>query len=82
MGRYISVNINYLIRFCFSIEARVALSPTENNPSWQPSAFGIWQDSKDVFTGYLPDVDDKVWHYGPARLWSKPIHRSRYGKDF
>lgn len=46
--------------------------------NWFPSSFGIWQDEDNMFTGYLPDVDDKVWHYGPARIWSQPIQRSRY----
>ena len=47
---------------------------------WLPSVFGIWQDSGNEFTGYLPDVDDAVFHYGPARLWASPIQQDKYGK--
>ena len=56
-----------------------ALSTSTASP-WLASFYGIWQDSGNTFTAYLPDVDNSVWHYGPARLLSKPVHRSQYGK--
>ena len=65
--------------FLFSLDFRYQAKPTETNIQWLPSSFGIWQDAGDEFSAYLPDVDDSVFHFGPARLWGLPIQRSRYG---
>lgn len=54
--------------------------PTEDNDKWLPSVFGVWQDSGSKFTGYLPDVDDEVFNYGPVRLWAAPVQRKKYSK--
>ena len=65
----------------FAIDLRHAPKPTETNMDWLPSPFGAWIDFGNKFTGYLPDVDDSVFHFGPARIWARPVQRSRYGKS-
>lgn len=62
------------------IDLRQVSKPTEDNDKWLPSVFGVWQDSGSKFTGYLPDVDDEVFNYGPVRLWASPVHRTKYSK--
>ena len=55
--------------------------PTETSSKWLPSVFGVWQDAGNDFTAYLPDVDDEVFHYGPTRLWTKPVQTDSYGES-
>ena len=74
---FLVISYNLLISL---IGFKTHRAKTETNMNWLPAIFGIWQDKDNAFTGYLPDVDDSVFHYGPTRIWSKPVQRGRYGK--
>ena len=54
------------------------MSPVASTSSWHPAIFGTWTNGK-IFTGDIPDAPEKVFHFGPTRLWSKPVHKNRYG---
>ena len=41
--------------------------------------FGQFKEDSDGFSAVIPDIPESKWHFGPARIWSKPVHRSRYG---
>ena len=54
---------------------------------WRQAPFGTWSDTCSAgsthcsFEGNMPGPSDEVYHYGPTRVWDKPIHSSKYGKS-
>lgn len=65
---------------CSFVAFTLSERPTETSSDWIPSIYGVWQDDGNAFTGYLPDVDDSVFHFGPTRIWSRPVHSGKYSK--
>ncbi|XP_065684134.1 uncharacterized protein LOC100210120 isoform X1 [Hydra vulgaris] len=54
------------------------LSKTLYDTQWI-DVFGEFKENYDKsFSAVIPDVLESVWHFGPARIWKRPIHRSKY----
>lgn len=63
-----------------SLSASANQLKISSNKNWMQSLAGIWRDTDNYkFAGYMPDTSDDVWHFGAARVWSKPVRRSKYG---
>ena len=45
----------------------------------QPLA-GVWSDDGSLSYGYMADSNDDVWHFGAARVWSRPVRARSYGE--
>lgn len=47
--------------------------------SWRSPQFGRWVDIGENYEGDLPAPNQDVYHFGPTRVWSAPVHSSKYG---